>query len=453
MTEPRISVYLPSRNYGRFLGEAVDSVLRQTVDDWELIVIDDGSTDDTAEVMNHYRGHPKISLHRTEGIGLAAVCNFALARARGAYVIRLDGDDVFDENILLVLGTMLDREPEVALVFPDYFLVDAFGDVFAQERRRRIYAANHMPDLPPNGACTLVRAAVLREVGGYREDLGAQDGFDLWSKVAQRYKCANVNLPLFYYRRHGTNLTTDAPRIIAARRQIKKDAVKERLAALRPVIAVIPCRRNFDFIPDLWKQELGGKTLLQRDIDVCLSSPLFDHVVVTCDNEEAESWVKRHDDPRLHFVRRDPQSTIRTSSVVPTLEKIARMLDPELKGMTVLRYLQSPFVTVDTLEEAISTLAMSEADAANAVEEIRNQVFRRTPHGFEVLNRRGELSSDFDTIYRDVQTCVATRNRNLQTGSLTGRSVISFIVSSAESFFIDSEHKLRLARLMTDDGR
>jgi len=446
--EPRFTVYIPCRNYGRFLGEAIESVLRQTVDDWELIVVDDGSTDDTASVMALYRGHPAISLHQTESIGLPSVGNFALARARGRYLIRLDGDDVFDENILLVLGNLLDRRAELALVFPDYFLVDAFGQVFAHERRKRLYEANHMVDLPPNGACALVRTAVLRDLGGYREDLGAQDGLDLWTKLASRHKCANVNLPLFYYRRHGTNLTSNISRIVSARRQIKKDAVKEQLAALRPIIAVIPCRKNFDFVPDLWNQALGDQSLLERDIAVSLSSPLFDHVVVTCDNEEAEVLVKRRNDPRLSFVLRDSRSTIRSSSIVPTLERIARELDPALNGVTVLRYIQTPFVTIDTLEEAVCTLAISDADSASAVEEIRSRVFRRSPHGLEPIGNRGELSSDFDSLYRDSQTCIATRNRNLVTGSLTGRSISSFVVSAAESFFIDSEHTIQLARHM-----
>jgi glycosyltransferase involved in cell wall biosynthesis len=449
VTDPRISVYLPSHNYGRFLGEAIESVLRQTVDDWELIVIDDGSTDETSGVMDLYRGHQRISLHRKEGIGLTAVCNFALEQAKGKYVVRLDGDDVFDENILLVLGNMLDRDPKLALVFPDFYLVDQFGDVFGQERRKRLDSRSHAIDMPPNGACTLVRADVLKEVGGYREDLGAQDGFDLWTKVVSRYKCANVNLPLFYYRRHGENLTTNTQRIINARRQIKKDAARERLATPRPVLAVIPCRRNFDFVPDVWNEKVGGASLLDRDIRVCLSSDMFDHIVVTSDNPETAEAVRRFSDPRLRFVLRDPKSTIRTASVVSTLEMIARDLDPELKGMTVLRYIQSPFVTVDTLEEAISTLAMSEADSSNGVEEIGGQVFRRTRHGIELLNRLGELRSDFDKIYHDVQTCVAIRNSNLQTGSLMGRSTTSFVVSAAECFFIDSEYKLRLARLMT----
>src|SRR5580658_2985971 len=80
---PRFTVYIPSRNYGRFLGEAIESVLRQTVTDWELIVVDDGSDDETPTVMNLYRGHPAIALHRTEGIGLPAVSNLALSHARG----------------------------------------------------------------------------------------------------------------------------------------------------------------------------------------------------------------------------------------------------------------------------------------------------------------------------------------------------------------------------------
>ena len=451
MTDPRITVYLPSRNYGRFLADAIESVLRQTVSDWELIVIDDGSTDETSDVMNLYKGHPNISLHRKEGIGLAAVCNFALSQARGRYVIRLDGDDVFDENILLVLGNFLDRDPALALVFPDYYLVDQFGEIFGQERRQRLYSKSHTFDLPPNGACTLVRASMLKEVGGYREDVRAQDGFDLWTKVISRYKCANINLPLFYYRRHGANLTTDSRRIVDARRQIKKDTVEDRLDRLRPIIAVIPCRRNFDFIPDLWKQEIGGLSLLERDIRVCCSSDTFDHVIVTCDNPDTAHWVARFHDPRLRFFLREPQSTIRSASVVPTLERIATELDPELNGITVVRYIQSPFVNVATLEEAVSTLAMSDADSANGVEEITSQVFRRTPHGIELLNRRGELRSDFDMVYRDVQTCVAVRNRNLTTGSLMGRSTVSFIVSATESFFIDSEDKLRIAKLMKEE--
>lgn len=448
MQSPKFTVYIPSHNYGRFLSEAIESVLRQSVRDWELFVIDDGSSDDTLAVMKLYEAHPQIRLFSSGGIGLTAVCNLALSHAQGSYIVRLDGDDVFDENLLLVLGHVLDQNPEMALVFPDYYLVDPFGEIYAHERRSKMFVDNHNIDVPPHGACTMIRVAVLREIGGYREDLKAQDGFDLWSKIVERYKSTNVNLPLFYYRQHGENLTTNSQRIFNARRRIKMDFASEKLASYRPMIAVIPCRRNFDFITDLWNERIGGKTLLEREIEVCLSSALFNHVVVASDNPLTKETVRKYEDPRLSFVLRDAQSTIRSASIVPTLEAIARTHDPELKGITVIRYLQSPFVTVDTIEEAVATLIMSGADSATAVEEIVSQVFRRTRFGMEPVNRSGDFRSDFDTLYKDLLSCTATYNRNFRVGSLTGHSIVSYVIPPAECLNIDSDQKLKLARIV-----
>jgi glycosyltransferase involved in cell wall biosynthesis len=452
VTKPHITVYIPSHNYGRYLADAIDSVLHQSYGDWELIVIDDASTDHTAEVMNLYRGHPQITLLSTEGIGLPAVCNLALKRAKGDYIMRLDADDVVDENILLVLGNHLDQHPEVALVFPDYFLVDEFGEIFAHEYRKRIYDQNHVLDMPPNGACTLIRKSVLDEIGGYREDLGAQDGFDLWSKITDKHKAHNVNLPLFYYRRHGINLTTNTHRILAARRQIKKDAVRDSLEICRPITAIIPCRHNYDFVPDLWNCKVDGRSLLEMGIEVCLDSEIIDNVVVASDNPESEEVLKAYDDPRLSFYLRDTKSTIRSASIVPVLEKIVRPLDPEMNGITVLRYIQTPFVTSGTLDEAITSLVMNKVDSSCGVEQLASKLFRRTPHGLETLNRESRFYSDFDTIYRDSQTFYASYNRNLARGSLSGASVACFEVSPAEGFFINSVKDLRIAGILASDN-
>ena len=94
----KVSVYIASYNYGRFLEQAIESVLRQHFSDWELLIIDDGSTDETSKIMQLYANHPKVKLFKLENIGLPAVANFALNKARGEYLIRLDGDDIFDEN-------------------------------------------------------------------------------------------------------------------------------------------------------------------------------------------------------------------------------------------------------------------------------------------------------------------------------------------------------------------
>ncbi len=286
MKNIKTTVYIVSHNYGKYLETAIESVLRQTIDDWELIIIDDNSSDNTSAIMNLYKGDRRIRLFSTPGIGLPAVCNVALEKSQGKYFIRLDGDDIFEENILLVLNNYLDRNPECSMVFPDYYLIDEFGGIFAHEKREKIYENNHVLDMPANGACSLIRTNVLNDIGGYREDLRAQDGYDLWNKLNGKYKIANVNVPLFYYRRHKNNLTNKSHQILSARRQIKLENVINKLYHYKPITAVIPCRQNYDFCPNMWKREIKGKSLLQLSIEKCISSEIFDHVIVASDNPE-----------------------------------------------------------------------------------------------------------------------------------------------------------------------
>lgn len=445
---PKVSIYIASRNYGRYLGEAIESVLRQTYREWELLIIDDGSTDNTAEVINLYKSDPRIKNYQTNGSGLTAVCNFALKHASGEYISRLDGDDYLDENFLLVMVNFLESNPSHALVFPDYYLIDEEGEIFSHERRKKISEQNHLMDLPANGACTLIRKSILEEIGGYREDLGAQDGFDLWSKVIKKYKCGNIGLPLFYYRRHGSNLTNDSGRIFAARRQIKRDAINELLPAHRPIIAVLPARQRYDFCEDLWSQNLSGKSLLELGIEKCLSSELFDYIIVACDNKKAESILKSYSDKRLHFYLRSPEDTIRTRSIVSVLENIAYKYDPERTGITVLTYLQAPFVQVSTLEEAIYTLIMNNTDSAIGVEEVKSHLLRRSPFGLQSINPPKQLRSDFDLVYAESNTTTAMKNKNFFSGSLTGPTISNFLVHHDECFFINSLMNLKIANLL-----
>ena len=431
------------------MGSAIESVLRQSYLNWELIIIDDGSKDRSSEIISLYSGDKRISIYQTEGIGLPRVCNFALSKALGEFVIRLDGDDVFDENILLVLTTYLQQHPKIAMVFPDYYLVDDFGEIYALDRRQQVYENNHVVDVPPHGACTLIRKAVIEEFGGYREDLGAQDGFDLWSKVREKYKIANINLPLFYYRRHGKNLTSNINKILVARRQIKLDAIKERLKGLKPIVAIIPCRENYDFVKNLWSQELCGTTLLERDITTCLKSDFIDKVIVTCDNSEAKAVVTKFADPRLSFALRTAKSTVRSESIVHTLEELVRECDPSLGGITVISYIQTPFVSTGTLDEAISSLVLNDADSAFGVKPISANVYRRTPTGLQSLQKKGILKSDFDQLYEDSNTFTVFKSSNLLSGNINGSKCVFFEVTPDETFFINSKKSLEMASIMS----
>ncbi len=451
MNKIRYTVYIPSHNKGEFLEEAVESVLRQSVDGWELLLINDNSSDNTDKIMNYYEGDDRIRLYTTDGIGLPAVSNLAIREAKGEYIIRLDGDDVFEENILLVLGSYLDNNPDVAMVFPDFFYINERGRILSVEYRKKILNENQMLDMPPNGACILCRTKILKNLNGYREDLGVQDGYDLWTKLQQQdYLCSNVNLPLFYYRRHDDNITNNVERIMSARRTIKKDVSNNDYKDFSPIIAVIPCRRNYDFCTDLWKKELNGVSLLEKNIQVCLSTKVFDYVIVASDNLEVKNILNQYQDPRLKFYKREQKNTLRSVSIVHTLYNIIREYDPQFKGITLLNYIPVPFLKKETMEESIDTLVINRADCSVGVEEIREPIYQRSVYGLQPINPPSQFSTDFEKLYKDTRTSMATLNSNLKKQNLTGPRVVYYEMSKNESFFIDSEQNLNIAQIMAE---
>jgi glycosyltransferase involved in cell wall biosynthesis len=449
---PRVTVYIVSHNYGRFLEQAIESVFRQYYAKWELLLIDDGSTDETPEIMCLYQGDPRVRVLRTDNIGLPAVANLALREAQGEYLIRLDGDDIFDENLLLVLENYLNIHPECAMVFSDYYLIDEGGSVLSHERRHRLLELSHLKDMPPNGACALTRTSALKEIGGYREDLRAQDGFDLWARIRDTHGVSNVNLPLFHYRRHGHNLTNKSGHILAARRRIKQDATTAMLDRYRPILGVIPCRCLYDFRRNLWAAMLGGRTLLQRKIERTLASSLFDFVIVASDTEEVLQTIEEFSDPRLKYFQREAAETIRSRSLVGTLSRISQAYDDTENGMTVMSYYPSPFVTTESIEEAIYTLAFNDVDSSVGVEEIKEPMYCRTQYGLRPINQLGTFRTDYDYVYREANVAMATKNANFRSGSQVGPVTVNFIVPQNENFYIDSEQKLMIAELLDANG-
>jgi len=96
ITSPLVTVYITNYNYGRYLSQAIESVLNQTFTDFELIVVDDGSVDDSRDIIRQYQGHPKVRTIFQENQGLNKTNNIALRSARGKYIMRLDADDYLD---------------------------------------------------------------------------------------------------------------------------------------------------------------------------------------------------------------------------------------------------------------------------------------------------------------------------------------------------------------------
>ncbi len=446
LKEPLITVYLPSHNYGRYLKRAIESVLKQTYDNFELLIFDENSKDNTAEIINLFKGDSRIRTFKTEGIGLINVANMAINEARGKYLIRLDADDIFNEDILYVLTRRLENNKDLAFVFPDYYLIDEYDEIISMERREKVYSINNNLDVPAHGACTLFRLDILKEIGGYNTEFKAQDGYYIWNRILSKYKCDNVNLPLFYYRRHETNLTNQSTRILTARRAIKLNEIKDDIVNNKPINVIIPCRENYDFRQNLWKLELGDKKLLEHSLDNCVNSQLWDNIIVACDNEEVMDILNKYDDKRIKFFKRDKNETIRSIDMLQTLEKIAKIYDEEHKGITVISYVQSPFVKKETLEEAVYTTILLNSDSAFTVEEIKNEIYRRGSHGLVSINPQKFITSDYEVLFKDANSAFATRTSNFLNGCLYGTKIANYYTVDEENIFVDSEKNYKIAK-------
>ena len=203
---PLVSIYIVNHNYGEFLETAIHSVLNQTLTNYEIIFIDNGSTDLSRKKLEGFYSHPKIRIILQKNIGLNAANNVALKLAKGKYIIRLDADDYFDKNALEILSSKLERDDKLGMVFSDYYTVDKFGNIIEMFRRHD-FSEVELLDQPAHGACSMVRKEFLRAINGYDASYHCQDGWDLWVRFIKKFSVGNINLPLFFYRQHGKNLT------------------------------------------------------------------------------------------------------------------------------------------------------------------------------------------------------------------------------------------------------
>ena len=166
------------------------------------------------------------------------------------------------------------------------------------------------------------------------------------------------------------------------------------------------------------------------------------------DNPEVNEIISTFSDTRLSFFKRKKEDTPPSKSIVPLLEKIVTPIDSKHSGVAVLSYLQAPMVTTETLEEAISTLILNDACSSYGLEEVKETLYKRNSRGLLPINPSKKLTSDFDIVFRETNTSLATRNNNFLNGSLTGSKIVHFIVSKEECFFIDSEHSLKVANIL-----
>jgi glycosyltransferase involved in cell wall biosynthesis len=202
---PRISVLMPCFNHGEFIGEAIDSVRRQTIQDFEIIVVDDGSTDAATRATLARLKDGETRVLTTENRGLPAARNFAARHARGEFFCALDADDRLAPAWFERALHLLDRQPEVAFV--SHWL-ETFGDERWTWTPERCDLPSLLARNAVNGAA-LVRREAFEAAGGYDDTMreGCED-WDLWLRlVAAGRRGAIIPEVLFFYRRRADSMS------------------------------------------------------------------------------------------------------------------------------------------------------------------------------------------------------------------------------------------------------
>jgi hypothetical protein len=229
---PRVSVVVSVRDGAAFLEQALESVLSQTLHELELIVVDDGSTDRTPEILAAFAARDnRVRVLQPEGSGVTAALNQGCAAAAATYIARFDGDDVALPDRLSRQAELLDAHPNVGLVGGAYFSIDAAGrrgatfkpptgDAALRARLSRYNVFAHP-------AATFRRAA-FEEVGGYR--LAEAEDYDLWLRISERWQVASLAEPVLAYRQHGSQISLTRAREYALAALAARTAAARRRA-------------------------------------------------------------------------------------------------------------------------------------------------------------------------------------------------------------------------------
>jgi len=421
-----VTVYITAFNYGRFIKQAVDSVLKQTFRDWELLIINDGSTDETRDVLGGYEGHGSIRIIHQENQGLTVSNNIALRLANGQYIMRLDADDYLDENALLVLSNTLDAHEDVGLVYPDYYLVDEYGEVLELVRRKKIGEEVDLLDLPAHGACTLIRKECLLALGGYDERFQCQDGYDLWIRFLERYRPYNVNVPLFYYRRHGKSLTRDDERILRTRRQIKRNFVEQKRNGEIPrVLAVVPAIRHSNVFQEIALKEIAGKPLIWHTLSEAIRTDMLDRVVVTTDDENVIDYVNR-EFPGIHTVSRPSDISRPHTRIGPALLHLLDHLASEegyRPDAVMLLYVNTPLRRRRHIEKAIDTFTIFDLDSVVSVCEELAYCYQHQRDGLVPIQKARKLRLERDALFKENGAVLLTRTDHIGPEEILGRRI------------------------------
>jgi glycosyltransferase involved in cell wall biosynthesis len=193
-----VSIIITAYNYERYIERAIRSCLEQSLprDQYEVLIINDGSTDNTTQILENYKTEVRI-FNLENNSGLSAARNFGIKKALGQFIVFLDADDYIQRDLLLIQRVFLAENNKLDAVSVDYYLVD--------ERGTHLEHINC--EEKPIACGIMFRKDLLFDIGLYDESFRAREDEDLRIRFLKKHSIYNIILPLYRYRMHDSNLT------------------------------------------------------------------------------------------------------------------------------------------------------------------------------------------------------------------------------------------------------
>ena len=285
-TYPLVTDYILNYNYGKYLPKCIDSVLAQTYHNIEIFIIDDGSTDNSKNILSEYGStyKEKLNIKFQENSGLVKSILRAFDLSNGVYVVRIDADDWVEPSFVEDLVNVMHSDDQLAMVFPDYYEVDEYGHIIKQIKRYDFHSEVTLLDQPAHGACTLIRKKMYYEVGGLNIEIDCQDVVAIWLALTERYKVTNLKKSLFYYRQHNSSLTRNYTKILRNRARIYEDHALRRGYKSEGCTAFLPIRSDIVNGKEFVFNKIKGKYIIEWVFEKYINSQELSSLVISTDS-------------------------------------------------------------------------------------------------------------------------------------------------------------------------
>ncbi|MDX1366006.1 glycosyltransferase [Pseudomonas sp.] len=215
VSSPVVSVLMPVFNGEKYLAKAMSSILSQTFRDFELLVLDDGSADDSLKILREFEVlDSRIRLTTRENRGLIATLNELVVQARGKYMARMDTDDIALPGRFARQLDFLEKNPSVVCVGGSFDIIDGAGRYLTTLKQPQLNAEIQklmlVGHVAINHPTVMVRSATMRAVGGYDARYEAAEDYDLWLRIGEIGELANLSEVVLKYRLHENSVSETA---------------------------------------------------------------------------------------------------------------------------------------------------------------------------------------------------------------------------------------------------